>query len=305
MNVSIAKSLVTFPDNDSIYTFENDELKSLISNSFYLHYRSMKNKINLSQKQAYLLFINDEKIKINFVNTIEKELFKFQGKKILDVGCGKGGVALLCAMRGAVVSAFDNDKDEINIAILRAEQSNLRNINFFANDAERIPFQDNYFDLVIASSVLEHVHNLDAIIKEMTRVTKVGGICCISCPNPIFPREAHYKIFLIPYLTKNMQTFYLKIRGFDPTFFTSSVTYPYPSLKKISKLFHQNCMTVENNTLKQFETLISNPSLIQTPALKKIFHIIKKIHFSRIVITLITIFPIYPNFVLYARKQKS
>lgn len=291
-------------NNESLYIFENDELKKLISNSFYLHYRSMNNNIDLDLNQAYILFVNDEKLKVPFINNIEKE-FDFKGKKILDIGCGKGGVALLCAMRGAVVSAFDIDKDEINIAILRAKQCNLDNINFFTNNAETIPYPDNYFDLVIASSVLEHVRNLDGIIKEMTRVTKVDGMCCISCPNSIFPREAHYKIFLIPFLTKRMQTFYLRIRGFDPTFFNNSVTYPYPSLKKISKIFDQNDMNVKNNTLIEYTTLILNPSLIQTSSLKKIFRVIKKIHFSRVIISLITNFPCYPNFTLYAKKRRN
>ena len=293
------------PDEKIIYTFENDELKRLISNSLSSHYLLMMRKKILDQNQAYTLFIDDEKIKINFISILEKEIFELKGKKILDVGCGKGGVALLCAMKGASVSAFDSNQQEIDIAFLRAQQCNLSNIEFFTNNAEIIPYPENYFDLVIASSVLEHAHNLEVIIKEMIRVTNVGGICCISCPNPIFPREAHYKVFLIPYLTKSIQNFYLKIRGFDTTFFINFVVYPYPSLKKISNLLDQNGMDVKNVTLTEFKTLILNPTLIQTPFLKRIFCAIKKIHFSGIAIKIITIFPLYPNFMLYAKKREN
>jgi ubiquinone/menaquinone biosynthesis C-methylase UbiE len=42
--------------------------------------------------------------------------------------------------------------------------------------AERIPFDDGHFDVVTAFNSLDHVDDLDAAIREVTRVTKPGGL---------------------------------------------------------------------------------------------------------------------------------
>jgi len=49
-------------------------------------------------------------------------------------------------------------------------------------DGKTIPFKDNYFDSVLCSEVLEHVFEIDAVLKEINRVTKHGGKVLITVP---------------------------------------------------------------------------------------------------------------------------
>jgi len=45
-----------------------------------------------------------------------------------------------------------------------------------------LPFEDNTFDEVYASNILEHIHNLKELMKDLHRITKHGGIIRINVP---------------------------------------------------------------------------------------------------------------------------
>ncbi len=47
---------------------------------------------------------------------------------------------------------------------------------FIKLDTKELPFEDNYFDFVISSHVIEHVDDLDFLISELERVAKKGYI---------------------------------------------------------------------------------------------------------------------------------
>ena len=50
-------------------------------------------------------------------------------------------------------------------------------------NSDRLPFQDNYFDLVLLSEVIEHLVNPDNALKEAHRVLKSNGILIVTTPN--------------------------------------------------------------------------------------------------------------------------
>jgi len=56
------------------------------------------------------------------------------------------------------------------------------NVDVIANGLYDYPFEDNYFDVVISGQVIEHVEDIYAWIKEIARITKVGGYVCIIGP---------------------------------------------------------------------------------------------------------------------------
>jgi hypothetical protein len=56
------------------------------------------------------------------------------------------------------------------------------NVDVISDDPYRYPFPDGAFDVVISGSVLEHVDDMRAIVSEMVRVMKPGGIMCIIAP---------------------------------------------------------------------------------------------------------------------------
>lgn len=281
---------------------EDEELKNKIASHLINHWRYLNLRKYCEKEEAIKFFMNDERGKVDFVSNIEKEIFQLKGKRVLDIGCGKGGVVISCALRGANAFGFDIEKDELKIAKLRVNHSNLKDVLVFKADSEHIPSTDNSFDLVTATSVLEHVKNLEMVIKEMVRVTKPGGFCCTTTPNPLYPREAHYKVFYVPYLPKWLGRIYLRARGFNPDFFMKHVTYPYPSISKIKRIFRENGMTVENITERDILMRFNDPTSINTERIRNIVNFLKKSRVNNFIAKLIVRFHLYPGVSIVAMK---
>ena len=97
--------------------------------------------------------------------------------RILDIGCGGGEFLIqLKEMGFSNLSATDIDQ---------YSDLSKNNVNFKKVDLcyEKLPWQDNYFDLITAWEVFEHLENPHFLIKEITRVLKPGGKVVISMPN--------------------------------------------------------------------------------------------------------------------------
>ena len=78
-----------------------------------------------------------------------KLLGNVRGKKILDVGCGPGLYASLLIKKGAVVKGMDISKELIGIAKKEAPAA-----EFIIGDAERLPYKNSEFDIVIQPTEL-------------------------------------------------------------------------------------------------------------------------------------------------------
>ncbi len=116
------------------------------------------------------------------------DVFNLQGnEKVLDVGCGLGKVTIGVAKQlttGNVIGIDIWDATEIpgnspETAYKNAELEGVRdNVTFETGNVLDIPFEDNSFDLVTSSSVLNNLHGdeqkLEAM-KEVYRVLKRGG----------------------------------------------------------------------------------------------------------------------------------
>ncbi len=90
---------------------------------------------------------------------IEKILSTNSSWKILDIGCGYGAskyATTICDIQN--LSEFYKDKKFVQLK------------------EKKLPFLDKEFDFVIASHVLEHVHDIEFFISELERVSKKGFI---------------------------------------------------------------------------------------------------------------------------------
>lgn len=95
-------------------------------------------------------------------------------KTLLDVGCGDGALASEFARRGAIVTGLDADSVMIAAARRRAELDGTQ-LRLVEGQAERLPFNDAAFDLVVAVTVLCFVRNAERAFAEMARVLRPGG----------------------------------------------------------------------------------------------------------------------------------
>jgi 2-polyprenyl-6-hydroxyphenyl methylase/3-demethylubiquinone-9 3-methyltransferase len=100
------------------------------------------------------------------VAALLRALGNVEGRRILDLGCGKGRIARRLAERGAEVIGLDSSTGML---------SRAGGIPRIQGESSRLPFGDGQFDAVIAVEVFEHLANPDAAVEECARVCQRDG----------------------------------------------------------------------------------------------------------------------------------
>ena len=77
-----------------------------------------------------------------------------RGKRVLDLGCGDGRFALAIAPIAASVDGLDPDPESISVARKSARTGGIGNVTFEVGAAQRLPYPDASFDVVILSWTL-------------------------------------------------------------------------------------------------------------------------------------------------------
>ncbi len=100
------------------------------------------------------------------------------GEHVLDVGSGAGTDSLVAAqMVGAdgSVTGIDMTPEMLAKALAAAGEAGATNVTFLEADAERLPFADGSFDVVISNGVIDLIPDKDAVFSELYRVLRPGG----------------------------------------------------------------------------------------------------------------------------------
>jgi len=77
-----------------------------------------------------------------------------RGKRVLDLGCGDGRLALGVAPFASSVEGLDPDADTIQGAVGAARELGIRNAHFEVGAAQHLPYPDRRFDVVMLSWTL-------------------------------------------------------------------------------------------------------------------------------------------------------
>jgi ubiquinone/menaquinone biosynthesis C-methylase UbiE len=103
-----------------------------------------------------------------------------KGAKFLDVGCGAGYAMRKAAELGC--DCYGVDPDPGGHGVGRYDAQSTSGLRIVKGEAEALPFEDNAFDVVYCSHVLEHVKDELQSLKEMKRVLKPEGTLIIGMP---------------------------------------------------------------------------------------------------------------------------
>jgi len=96
-------------------------------------------------------------------------------KKALDVGIGNGRLLPIYAPHAAHVTGMDISSEQLERATEAARKLKIPFDTVLCQEASRIELDDESFDLIICSRVLQHVYNWRESVAEFARILKPGG----------------------------------------------------------------------------------------------------------------------------------
>lgn len=136
----------------------------------------------------YESFADDFDSKMNMYDTKKRvEVFynellteDLKGKKLLDAGCGTGWFSKAAYDRGANVTSMDLGEGLLSKVAKKCDSNRV------VGSILEMPFEDNSFDFVVSSEVIEHVPDPLKAIDEIHRVLKPGGKVVLSTPNRLW-----------------------------------------------------------------------------------------------------------------------
>jgi SAM-dependent methyltransferase len=93
----------------------------------------------------------------------------------LEVGCGSARLSCLLAKVGSKTTALDTSREALRVARANYRLNDVQG-RFVRGAAERLPFADDSFDVVLSTGLLEHFSDPSAISREMVRILRPGGL---------------------------------------------------------------------------------------------------------------------------------
>ncbi len=133
-------------------------------------------KINYSAHDGTLSFEVRKNTNIVF-HLLQRYKITTKDKKILDFGFGTGDVLALFSRLGSICYGVDISPESIS----RLASSNEFKLSLITEN--RLPFDNNLFDIVVASESVEHVPDEKLILTEISRVLKNEGFFIMGVPS--------------------------------------------------------------------------------------------------------------------------
>ena len=104
------------------------------------------------------------------------DLPNLRGKRVLEVGCGQGHNGVFIAQYGAEVHGFDLSRTGVEMANRIAKANGVDQLcHFRVANASEMPYEDEFFDVLVCNAVLHHTMKYPGVRDESYRVLKPGG----------------------------------------------------------------------------------------------------------------------------------
>lgn len=188
---------------------------------------------------------------------VDKSIYRLDKARILDIGAGTGtdlaniGRGLNCIIEKYGIEGYGPNVDKLN----------KQGVDTVSIDIEKevYPFEDDFFDVVIANQIMEHTKEIFWIVSEVSRILKPGGTFVVGVPNLasfhnrlllMFGKQPTcikmFSAHLRGYTYKDFKT-YIETDGyFEVLDVKGSNFYPFPACiaKILSKIFPKASVSI-------------------------------------------------------------
>jgi ubiquinone/menaquinone biosynthesis C-methylase UbiE len=118
--------------------------------------------------------------------------------RVLDAGCGGGGMPLSLAEEVDEVVGIDPIERFQEAGVRLGQERRIRNLHFALADGMALPFASESFDLVLSHAVIEHVADAPLYLRECARVLAPGGYVYLSTSPYLSFAGAHLPRLKVP-----------------------------------------------------------------------------------------------------------
>jgi len=146
---------------------------------------------------------------------------------VLDLGCGLGALSIPLAKDNLAVVSLDATYERVKYVEIRRRQEGINNLQPVLASALRLPFPDNYFDIVVLNAVLEWLGLSDEKrpprevqlhgLREARRVLKPGGEIYLATKNRysyfywLGKKDPHSGLRFVTLLPRRLARYYSKL----------------------------------------------------------------------------------------------
>lgn len=161
-------------------------IKRIFISKFLLRQYTMNpwsrlNKVHFSRKTAFRYYLFDKENQVRIQSVLEilaREQRKANRElRILDIGCGDGGLSQKIQKLGMIVHGIDVSDSAVQKARKRGIQA------LVGNAESKLPYKGNFFDLVFIGETIEHLFDTRRVFLEINRVLNSRGKLVITTPN--------------------------------------------------------------------------------------------------------------------------
>jgi len=118
--------------------------------------------------------------------------------RVLDAGCGGGGMPLSLAEEASSVVGIDPVERFPDAGVRLGRERGMRNLHFALADGMALPFRNGAFDLVLSHAVIEHVGDAPRYLRECARVLAPRGHVYLSTAPYLSFAGAHLPRLRVP-----------------------------------------------------------------------------------------------------------